>query len=444
MSEYVRVRAVGSIVAGFLLLAGTVATPPAEASLADLIPSLFDADIFLAPPGPGFPSHETHFVDEGNALRTTAASLNQSLAVQLSTFPFASSAGGFTYTFDENLGVFTRTTDSFGPLYTERAQTLGKGKWNVGFTYFQANYDQLDDVELNDGSIEFQLLHQDNPPPDRQTPFFEGDLINANLFVDVDSKTSVFFANYGVTERFDLAIAVPVQEVEMVTEATLTIDRLGSEGIPGIHRFPDGSDQVRFTAADSASGIGDVLLRSKFRLAGTGESGMALGFDLRLPTGDEEDLLGIGVTQAKLFLVGSTSWGAVSPHLNLGYTASEGDSDVLGEIPDEINYAVGMDLAAHPRFTISAEVVGRVLRDTTTIERRQETFRFTRADGSASSVTRPVVVLREDDENLLLAAAGFKWNVYQNLLLSTNAVFNVGDGLVDDGVIVVVGLDYSF
>jgi hypothetical protein len=130
--------------------------------------------------------------------------------------------------------------------------------------------------------------------------------------------------------------------------------------------------------------------------------------------------------------------------VNLGYTASEGDSDALGEIPDEINYGVGLDLAAHPRLTLSAELVGRTLQDATTIERRQQTFQFTRQDGSSSSAERPVVRLQRDDVNVLLAAAGLKWNVHQNLLLSADALFDIGDGLVDDGLILVLGLDYSF
>lgn len=422
-----------------------VGASPASADLANLLPGLFNQDILLAPPTGNFPSHEAHFLDEGNVLRATSGRLNQSLAVQLATFPFASSAGGFTYTFDETTGVFNRSTDSFGPLYTERAQTLGKGKWNVGFTYFEASYDKLDDVDLKNGSIEFQLLHQDLPPVGtRDDLFFEGDLINAQLLVDIESTTAVFFANYGVTDRFDLAVAVPVQKVDLSAEAVLTVDRLATGNITGIHRFPDGSDQLRIASSDSASGVGDVLLRGKYRLTGEGESGLALAFDLRLPTGDEHELLGLGVTQGKILLAGSTAWGPVSPHVNLGYTATEGNSDVLGDVPDELNYGIGFDVAAHPRLTLSAELVGRTLQDATTIDRRMQTFHFTRVDGSPGTADRPVVDIRRDDVNLLLAAAGLKWNPGGNFLISTDALFNVGDGLVDDGVILVVGVDFSF
>ena len=73
-----------------------VSTAPAGAdNLADLIPNLFNQTIQLAPPPPGFPSHEAHFVDEQDRLQDTGILLNQSLVSQLATFPLGSSAGGF-------------------------------------------------------------------------------------------------------------------------------------------------------------------------------------------------------------------------------------------------------------------------------------------------------------------------------------------------------------
>ena len=43
-----------------------VAAPAASDDLADLIPNLFDREIFLKPPGPGQFDHSTHFRDEGD------------------------------------------------------------------------------------------------------------------------------------------------------------------------------------------------------------------------------------------------------------------------------------------------------------------------------------------------------------------------------------------
>ena len=51
---------------------------------------------------------------------------------ETTTFPIGSSAGGFTWTFDSNLRVPIRRSMSFGPMFTDRPFTTGRGKLNVG------------------------------------------------------------------------------------------------------------------------------------------------------------------------------------------------------------------------------------------------------------------------------------------------------------------------
>ena len=63
------------------------------------------------------------------------------------------------------------------------------------------------------------------------------------------------------------------------------------------------------------NGIGDLTMRLKGRFG----SGAAFGLDVRLPTGDEENLLGIGAAGVRPFIVLSRSGPAFSPHINAGY-----------------------------------------------------------------------------------------------------------------------------
>ena len=77
------------------------------------------------------------------------------------------------------------------------------------------------------------------------------------------------------------------------------------------------------------SGLGDVVLRGKYNF----HKGFAGAFDIRLPTGDEEELLGSGATQIKLLLIArgkkyDVFYGGLHPHLNIGYTYSTGDYDL--------------------------------------------------------------------------------------------------------------------
>ena len=430
-------------------LAALLLPAPAPAQLADLIPGLFENTVRLASNPDPTRDHAAHFVDPEGTLRATGEALNQSLVSQLSTFPLASSAGGFTFVFDPALGTYERASQSFGPAFTERAQTIGDGRWNVGFNHLRASYESLDGLELEGGDIEFQLRHIDSSPPVGGVPpqpFFEGDLINVNTFLEVENQTTVFFANYGLTDRFDVSLAVPLVSVDVAARAVLTVDRLATAAQPGIHVFPDGSSTSSFSDSDSATGVGDVLLRGKWRFADLGAGGLAAALDVRLPTGDEEDLLGTGFTQAKLSLLASGAIGRFSPHANLGFSAASGDSDTLEDLPDELSYAAGLDVAVHPRLTLSGEVVGRNLFDATRAELRQETFTFTTAGATAPlTAQRPVVQFVEDDLSLLLGVLGVKFNPAGNLLLSASALFSLADdGLEQDGVIGAFGLEYSF
>ena len=77
---------------------------------------------------------------------------------------------------------------------------------------------------------------------------------------------------------------------------------------------------LKSEASGSATGIGDIVVRTKYSLLQGHGGGLAAGADLRLPTGDEDNLLGIAGAQAKLFIVASTGLGRVSPHMNLRST----------------------------------------------------------------------------------------------------------------------------
>src|SRR5438477_2816253 len=101
-------------------IAVALATGSASAQsfdLRDLLTDFLRQGITLAPPPAGFPSHQAHFIGSGSPQFQALQQFNSQVADQLSSFPIASSAGGFTYTFDPSLGVFVRASESFGPVY---------------------------------------------------------------------------------------------------------------------------------------------------------------------------------------------------------------------------------------------------------------------------------------------------------------------------------------
>src|SRR5215470_6523624 len=150
---------------GMLFVCFTAAVPARAQSsepLAGLLLRFFSPDqpvILASNPNPAF-SHAAHFKSQP-AAQATLRAINGAIAAQISTFPLGSSSAGFTYTFDENLGVYNRSTQSFGPIFTERPLTAGKGKFTFGVNYQNATYDSLEGKDLEGDQMNLFLTHQD-------------------------------------------------------------------------------------------------------------------------------------------------------------------------------------------------------------------------------------------------------------------------------------------
>jgi hypothetical protein len=391
-------------------------------------------------------SHQAHFVSQPGA-QATLRQLNSGIAAQLSTFPVGSSSGGFTYTFDESLGVYNRTTQSFGPIFTERPLTAGKGKFSFGISYQRANYDSFEGKDLKGGDLQLFLVHEDvNRDGSSFNPWFEGDLIRADLSIDLTSQTTVLAANYGVSEKLDIGIALPFQSVELDARIDTSIERLASSVDPFVvHIFDDGTSARVFPESGDASGIGDMLIRGKWNFLRKPHGSLAATVDLRLPTGDENDLLGSGATQTRLALVAGGSTGRFSPRGSLGYTLSSGGSDFTGDLPDEVYYTAGFDAVLHPRVTVTADFIGRTLRDAERLVEVEHVFPYRlRTDPTVRQATFPELAGETGNLNLMLGAAGIKINAVGRLLIVANVLFKIGNNGLQDKITPTFGIDYTF
>lgn len=410
-----------------------------EVPLSEILVRLIQSDIFLAPPGAGAPSHEAHFVP-GEDQQLTPFLFNQAIASQLATYPLGSSSGGFTYTFDSSLGTYTRSTNSFGPSFAERALTIGRGRWNTGASYQHASYKSFESKDLDDRSIKFYLTHE----PCCNNAFFEGDLVETALSLDLKTDTFAFFVNYGITDSLDVGVAVPILHVSMDASVEATILRLGSQNITTIHQFPGGGITETFGESGSATGIGDITIRGKYHLVKAGGGGLAVGLDLRTPTGDDENLLGTGATQAKFLLIGSTEQRMFAPHFNIGYTFSSDSGNDFFNVTDEFNYVFGTEFVAHPKVTIAMDVVGRQFRDSGKLVETAKTFNFRSQAGVAGSATFNEFAQESGSLNNVIGAIGAKFNPAPNLLISANILFPFTDAGLRSNIVPVIGFDYSF
>jgi hypothetical protein len=389
-------------------------------------------------------NHAAHFRSQENAQRILTQ-FNRAIATQIATFPVGSSSASFTYAYDSSLGVYNRDAQSFGPLFTERPLTAGKGKFSFGINYLDATYDRFEGKDLNGGDLTLYLVHEDSAGDGSLEPFFEGDIIGADLSLDLQQQATVFFANYGLTQKLDVGVALPYLDLSLDARIRAGIERLATAGDPNVHLFEDGSSEKTFEESGSANGVGDVLVRTKYNFLRRSEVSLAGLLDLRLPTGNDEDLLGSGATQTKLALVAGGSPGRFSPRASLGYTFSFGSGIYTGQLPDELGFSAGFDAVPHRRVTLTADLIGRTLFDTDRLVDRQRVFAFREQRSSViQNALRMETVTEKGNLTLLLGSAGVKVNVVGRLLLVANVLFAIGDRGLQDELTPVFGLDYSF
>ncbi|MDQ6893975.1 MAG: hypothetical protein M3167_14985 [Acidobacteriota bacterium] len=416
-------------------------------NLRDLLTDFVRNGILLAPPTEG-PPHTADFVEADNRQLLALEQFNTQIANQLSSFPLASSGGGFTYRFDPQLGVLTRTTGSFGTIYTERADTIGKGRFNLGLNFSHSAFTRIDNLNLRNGDLNLVFTHaDDNGDGGHIHSFFEGDVITAELLMKIETDITAFVLNYGVSDRLDIGVAVPIVRVKLETQSTATIQHLSTFDFPLIHRFPGGGNSQTLRQSGSASGVGDVALRGKLQMVRGGSGGLAFVADVRLPTGDEQDLLGTGTTRAKGSLIGSLHLGIFSSHLNAGYTWSTKTGEA--RVPNEISYAVGLDLAVNPRMTLAAEVLGRDFRKTSRVRVVNTVYTAnTNSNENPPTIreaTFPTLTIENvQDLNTLIGSVGLKFNPVGNLLLTVNGLFSLNREGLQSRFTPLVGIEYSF
>jgi hypothetical protein len=386
---------------------------------------------------PGEQSHSAHF---NNDFQSNFGKFSTALVGQFVTVPLPSPASGFTYHLDPSTGVFQRSTQSFGPILSERAETIGAKRVSFGFAAQRFSFDTVEGLNL--GQVPAVFTH-DNA----QLLGGRQDVVTTTNAIEATVTQFTSFVTLGVTDRFDVSVAAPIVSNHLKVVSQATIQRLGTTN-PLTHFFrqADGTvgDTRTYTAIGEATGIGDLTVRLKTSLVQATSLSAAAGVDVRLPTGDALNLLGTGAAGLQPFVILSTTIQHVSPHLNLSYQWN-GSSVLAGnpatgdsaDFPDQVVYTIGADMSANEHLTLAFDVLGRYLVNAERI--RPEDFHA--LDGK--SVFRNIA-FSEGSFNTLNGAVGLKLNVAKRLLLDANLLFALDSRGVRDKVTPLVGFEYSF
>ncbi len=387
---------------------------------------------------PGEQPHSAHF---NGSFQFDFSQFSAALVSQFVNVPLPSPASGFTYQFDSSLGVFQRTTQSFGSILAERAETIGARRVSFGFATQRFTFDTVEGVDLN--KVPAVFTHDD-----AQLLNGRQDVVTTVNSIAASVSQFTTFFTLGVTDRFDVSVAVPVISTSLSVVSDATIQRLGTTNpLTHFFRLSDGEtvgNRRLFTASGSASGLGDVTVRMKGTLAHRGSSGVAAGLDVRLPTGDEMNLLGTGAVSVQPFAIFSTTYQNVSPHANVGYQWN-GSSVLAGNpatgtsasFPDQVQYAAGADVAVNPHVTLAFDVLGRYIINA----ERLRADDFHALDGKSAF---PNVTFFRDSFQMLNGAIGAKIDVFGRLLVDANLLFSLDSHGVRDKITPLIGFEYSF
>lgn len=340
--------------------------------------------------------------------------LSALMGTELSFLPLSSPASGVTFTFDKTLGIVTPSLDSLGPILTDRYETIGKHRIFVGFLYQHFGFDSFEGHSL-------------------KNIFGTGSLATSIDELSVDQYTS--YLTYGLTSRVEISAIVPVRQVRLAASGfNAELDVVGGT-LLGVGLSP------LLGQRREESGVGDIGFRVKGTVYRGERGGVAVGLDLRTPTGDPLNFLGSGAYGVRPFVAASVGkkFGRVyvAPHLNVGFEfngTSILGGDIVGRegrLPRRLSYAAGTEVSPTKRFTITLDFTGdRLFNALRTVVPVTGTF-------DMFQVTSKSV-------NLNNASAGAKVNPWGGLLITGNLTWSVNQGGLRARLVPTVGASYTF
>jgi hypothetical protein len=334
---------------------------------------------------------------------------------QVTQLPIASPASGIIYTQDVALKIPVRSgQETFGPILTERGDTIGAHKLFVAFTYQHFEFSSLDAVSLKKIPIVFEFCEGAQCTP-----------LGTINRVDFKVNQMAFFATYGLFRQVDVSVALPIIDVH---SALRSYDCTICSG-----------NTITFkpaAAAGEATGLGDVIFRVQGRVFSHEKYKVAVGTDIRVASGDALNLLGSGTTGVKPYIAASRG-GRVSPHLNLGYQWN-GDSilggtteGTSGSLPSNLAYDAGIDARVDKRLTLAADFLGSHVYGQLRVQ-------------PTTTLGVSNIAISKGNFNTAEGSVGLKFNPFSNFLITENVLWKMEHNGLRNRPVPLIGVSYTF
>ncbi|HEY0928554.1 MAG TPA: hypothetical protein VGE27_01440 [Gemmatimonas sp.] len=390
-------------------------------------------------------AHGTHFIPSSQAENGSIIGfISSALAASVSNVPIGATTSGETFRFEGGVPVSTAT--SAGPIFAERGQTLGRGRVLTGVNRSTFKFSTLRGRPLSDVGLVFTHENVDYDGCDAEqggqdcskygVPVLENESMSFNLDLNIAVDVTSFYTTFGITDRIDFGVVVPLQQTSFTGTSFAQISPFG--GTSAAHFFSgtptDPVLQATKTTKGNTFGIGDVAARLKVNAFQSQNTAIAFLADARFPTGDVEDLLGQGRFALRSQAIMSSRFGDFSPHVNAGF---------LYRADETQNHSVlataGFDHLLGPKVTLAVDIVSEFQVGASKLVLPQPIFFDSPYRRSVNPTSIPDI--RDD---LINGSFGFKFLASRNVIVVTNALLPLNRGGMRANQLWTMGLEYSF
>ncbi len=319
----------------------------------------------------------------------------QRLVVLGSDFPPTSTTPGATFEYNPQLGVFERSA-SLGPVFVERADTVGANRFQLGFSFLYGNLDQIDGGSFGDNTGGFANAQAIDPASGELLG--EADIVSQISSFELRNWVFNFSATYGITDNWDVNILLPLKYTRLETRVLSRAVGFDQDGEFDV--FRDAS------VDDDAFGVGDLLLRTKYRFPVDLPVSLAGLLALRVPTGDEDDFQGLGdVTLTPLLIASRLFWGH-DFHANAGVEINASSLQ-----RSQFIYAVGATFKLIEELAFNLDLAGRasIMDEIVDIDSGVAFPVLPGVFSESVDAQRNTSEIRIEQLSSLVLATGFKW-----------------------------------
>src|SRR5665213_2217959 len=381
-----------------------------------------------------------------------ASIFNGPIGAQLSQLPLATSAPGAVILTDANGNP--EAYDNLGPILLDRPDTVGLGRFVLGFNFQQFNFNHLDGIPI--GNIPFTYTQT-------STGQYPIQYVSQTEHVSLKFNQYVLLATYGIGKKTDLSVIVPFARISIgAASVNQTTHFITSDNTLG----PSFTAPSNFVAG-TAEGVGDITVNVKQQVWSGGEAGrgsVAVGGALRFETGDALNYLGSGAYGVNLY--GLISYKAeVSPHAKFGYQWNTKsvllNPSGLGpklSLPGGAQYGGGFDVALFSRLTASTDILANEFVNSPYIATSCQTIPASSLQtgtpvcggttGTTPGNTATLTTLTQSTVTYTTAnlSAGMKWKPFRRtrLILYGNVLFQMNNVGLRSDPSPSGGISYSF